>query len=221
MVVTVASSANPKLEKRIDSASISVSYIMQALIFSAMIGLLGGCSTMGIESVMAPMSPNERSNGKNLTLPPADNLSLATAEPENNLAAKVAPPAETVSADASKSAQVDQVAIAQGTEYKPPMALSPVLQAEQDDTLFTKGINWVAIASSDGYDVTESSGRRCAGRSASERVKFSKGLHIVLACSDGASATLVVNNFSARGGMGTMTIDKVSQPAMLKAEIKG
>ena len=224
MIVTVASLVKPKLETEISSDSIGVWRLMQVMIFSAAVGSLGGCTAMGIEQVMAPMSPAEQSNRINLAIPPADNLTLAPSEPQNNSAAKAAPPAEAVSVETRKASQSDQIAVAPdlaGSEYSTPLPLSPVLKAEQDDTLFTKGINWVAITSTDGYDVTESSGRRCAGRSSSEHVKFSKGLHIALACSDGASATLVVNNFSASGGMGTMTINRVSQPAILKAEING
>lgn len=121
------------------------------------------------------------------------------------------PPADTFAA--ADPAAPDDPSEKDAAPIAPSERLSPLLAAQENRSLFSSSRQWIGFQAENGIDATNAEGTVCSGRMNGDHVE--SGQNILLACSDGKSATLEIRQSDISGAKGMMIIDKVSQTASI------
>ncbi len=151
---------------------------------------------MRLEDVMGP-APTLAQPSQNVAL--AGTPSLALPPADSFVAADPAAPSDPGEKETAPLA--------------PSERLSPLLAAQENKSLFSSSRQWIGFQAENGIDATNAEGTVCSGRLNGDHVV--SGQKILLACSDGKSATLEIHQLDTSSAKGIMIIDKVLQTALI------
>lgn len=179
-------------------ASPELSRLLRRVAILLVMGGLAGCSAKRLEDMLGP----------SLIQPPQDLMATAG---QGQLA-----PGNT-GPDLYGAEPIDDQ---QPAAFGAAEQLSPIPVVQENANQFSDPVQWQVLRSNEGYDATNASGTFCSGRLIGGDSSIMTGQKIPLACSDGKSATLLVNGLTQSGATGQMIIDKDQQAARIVDTLK-